>query len=736
MATTEELLAQLESNPEMYASDESQELVIDAETRTINIPASETLFGVKGDKNIERKYFRCPRIVGDNVDLSTHLIYIAYVYTDSNSGSIFPSIGIQPYHCDDVEIDGDNITFSWQLSDHVFQSAGFIAFKMYAKEKEDSPYTVFNTAPAIGTVLHTIDDGVESVVSEYPDIINQLLAEMENVEQIATPEAMQEYVNQYLTENPVEVPAGLPSGGTTGQILSKDSDSDFDASWKDAQLGMTEEEKQTLEQLKNTNYSEKVKKETFVDHAVEIEIDPDYARVNMNNLRYVSLSESTDGIKTSGSPYENDDFNKKLTEIITLPANEIIALWTTGSEINISVVDFTDFYKDGSAPTNKVVSLQQYGSEKYVTIVPTRENEPMKIRLEITCSIQNSIYIDMAFRGVSDDGSTIANDNIPNIVKTVVPFYDMFSNTHVSVYADAKRKYTYESSKLLYVPAHTRYYRGSVNGYLQNGKNIDLIRQTPEDNEAWNYVADHDDSYRWWEFNVDTYMYDRSTSPVSYPPSSFSTISYDQYLNKQYSEYEYQMNDKYIELLSGKLQSDNFRGRNCYVIADSLTDYTDWHRKMCEEMGMTIVDKAVAGKKMVTSGLTDAQSIPTSDKDAVIIYWLGVNDDLPDEGIDNTSTDQTNLYGAYNAVCDYLTTNFPDATVLFILMHKSALKGESQISKNAELEKIMTTKGFTCWNPYGEIEATYADGYKDGLHIGGVMADRVRQKVKMILKTM
>lgn len=210
MPTTEELLAQLENNPEMYVSDESQELVIDAETRTINIPASETLFGVKGDKNIERKYFRCPRIVGDNVDLSTHLIYIAYVYTESNSGSIFPSIGIQPYHCDDVEIDGDNITFSWQLSDHVFQSAGFIVFKMYAKEKEDSPYTVFNTAPAIGTVLYTIGDGVESVVSEHPDIINQLLAEMESVQEIATPEAMQSYVENYLTENP-------PSGMTAEQ---------------------------------------------------------------------------------------------------------------------------------------------------------------------------------------------------------------------------------------------------------------------------------------------------------------------------------------------------------------------------------------------------------------------------------------------------------------------------------------------------------------------------------------
>ena len=97
----------------------------------------------------------------------------------------------------------------------------------------------------------------------------------------------------------------------------------------------------------------------------------------------------------------------------------------------------------------------------------------------------------------------------------------------------------------MYVPAHTRYYRNSANGYLQNGKNIQLIQQTPEDNEAWNYVSGHDEKYQWWEFNVDMYMYDRSSNPVTdYPPSIFATISYDQYLNKQYSEYEYQMNDK------------------------------------------------------------------------------------------------------------------------------------------------------------------------------------------------
>lgn len=51
---------------------------IDPETRVITVPASEKLFGVANDGNSERKHFRCPKIVGDNIDLSTMHLYINY----------------------------------------------------------------------------------------------------------------------------------------------------------------------------------------------------------------------------------------------------------------------------------------------------------------------------------------------------------------------------------------------------------------------------------------------------------------------------------------------------------------------------------------------------------------------------------------------------------------------------------------------------------------------------------
>ena len=183
MASTEEVLkAHQNAKITTLAATEPEELVIDAESRTITVPSSERLFGVTGDMNIERKYFRCPKIVGDNVDLSTHQIFIAYVYTETESGSIFPSIGVAPYHCEDVEVDGEDITFSWKLTGNVFKNPGFILFKMYAKKTETDPNTVFNTTPAIGTVLATIPDGTEEIKEEYPDVIAQIFDRLDALE--------------------------------------------------------------------------------------------------------------------------------------------------------------------------------------------------------------------------------------------------------------------------------------------------------------------------------------------------------------------------------------------------------------------------------------------------------------------------------------------------------------------------------------------------------------------------
>ena len=48
---------------------------INAENRSITIPQSEKLLGVENDSKAIRKYFRCPKIVGDGIDLKIRCAY-------------------------------------------------------------------------------------------------------------------------------------------------------------------------------------------------------------------------------------------------------------------------------------------------------------------------------------------------------------------------------------------------------------------------------------------------------------------------------------------------------------------------------------------------------------------------------------------------------------------------------------------------------------------------------------
>lgn len=180
---------------------EIQYLEINDVTRIIKVPTN-LLLGVMEDKDVERVYFKCKKIVGDNVDLSKHQLYVKYVNALDNSGKNFDVKTPGIYHCEDVVDHGDHITFSWLLSGNVFKKGGFVAFSVLASDGET---TRWNTFPAIGTVLITIPGGLQEVEERYPDIITQLLNRMDEVEAMATPEAMQGYVNTYLAAHPAEI---------------------------------------------------------------------------------------------------------------------------------------------------------------------------------------------------------------------------------------------------------------------------------------------------------------------------------------------------------------------------------------------------------------------------------------------------------------------------------------------------------------------------------------------------
>ena len=163
---------------------------INQENRTITVPESERIFGVSHDGNTERKHFRCPKIAGDNIDLSIMHLYINYQNANGQK---------YPYLVEDVQTDGDYITFSWLIGPDVVAYKGQVKFIVCAK-KGDRAIPEWNTTLAEGTVLEGLE-ATDEVVERNPDIITQLLNRMHEVEKIATKEAMQEYVNTYLAEH-------------------------------------------------------------------------------------------------------------------------------------------------------------------------------------------------------------------------------------------------------------------------------------------------------------------------------------------------------------------------------------------------------------------------------------------------------------------------------------------------------------------------------------------------------
>lgn len=183
-------------------------LLIDAETRTINVPSTEILFGVETDKDVERKYFKCPRIVGDNIDLSTLQLRVHYRNANGETDK---------YIVEDVKVVGCYITFSWLLSAKVLRYKGAIQFTVVAVSinQDGTLNKEWNTTLASGNALEglEVEDLDYAEEEEARDVIAQLLQLLETRtdESVAK---VQTAVNDYLTANPISgLTWGLPEEG-------------------------------------------------------------------------------------------------------------------------------------------------------------------------------------------------------------------------------------------------------------------------------------------------------------------------------------------------------------------------------------------------------------------------------------------------------------------------------------------------------------------------------------------
>lgn len=179
--------------------EEHEKLVIDPSMRQILIPKSERVFGTYRETGVEKKYFFCPKIIGNNVDLSQCYIFIDYI---SSSGTYGKAL------CNDVEITEDNtcITFSWELTPNVFDDNkdATIYFSVHAEKMVDGKKTVtFSTEPAEGIAYANIN-AQEIIEKEYADIILQLLMKMDRLEDACSGEKLKAAIEQYMVEHPID----------------------------------------------------------------------------------------------------------------------------------------------------------------------------------------------------------------------------------------------------------------------------------------------------------------------------------------------------------------------------------------------------------------------------------------------------------------------------------------------------------------------------------------------------
>jgi hypothetical protein len=172
MATVDEILANMTEIEVAEAANEI--LVIDANTRQVSIPGSELIFGVTSDANAERKYFLCPRYVGNNLDLSSCFIRVNY----RNANGV-----IDAHLITDVAVtdDGENITFSWELHPKVTQYKGQVAFIICAcrPNADGTLANEWNTTLSTGIVLEGLEPTNVDVAGATTDVIAQLLAMVE-----------------------------------------------------------------------------------------------------------------------------------------------------------------------------------------------------------------------------------------------------------------------------------------------------------------------------------------------------------------------------------------------------------------------------------------------------------------------------------------------------------------------------------------------------------------------------
>lgn len=214
-----------------YTVNEKRELVINPSAREIIVPKSERVFGTYNEHGTERKYFLCPRLIGNNVDLSECFIFVNYISSGGRNGQ---------YLVEDADIAENNcIKFSWKLTRNVFDENrdAAIYFSVQAKKMVDGVLkSVFSTKMAQGRSYANVDP-TDEILTKNADVIVQILERVVKLESKQIDQkTLEKAFEEYFSDNPTTLAKSIPTDdtlkvtadgklavNTTGEIVREDN---------------------------------------------------------------------------------------------------------------------------------------------------------------------------------------------------------------------------------------------------------------------------------------------------------------------------------------------------------------------------------------------------------------------------------------------------------------------------------------------------------------------------------
>ena len=193
MPSVEELLNQDSEEVETYADNGIEYCTVDDDTRLVTIPDKYKKLGVESDEKAKRIWFRFPKFVGNNgVDLSA--IGVRVNFRNANGdGDI--------YIVEDLTMDRDYVTFSWELTRKVTAYKGNVSFVVCAV-KSATDGTIKNEWNTTLNKECVVLEGLEvneQIEQENPDIIEYILA---NLGGSVSAEQIAQAVEAYMKEHP------------------------------------------------------------------------------------------------------------------------------------------------------------------------------------------------------------------------------------------------------------------------------------------------------------------------------------------------------------------------------------------------------------------------------------------------------------------------------------------------------------------------------------------------------